>query len=318
VADSYTSSNRFTKIEPGTRDNTWGGGLNDETIEMIDDSLDGFVTIDVSAGDITLTTNNGSADQARSRNLRIIGDLVSARTITIPDQHKWYNIEVAVSGTGSVTILNVADSTGVTVSAGSNNLSIICDGTSTRPLVSGLNPGDVLQVSNNLSDLTNTSAARDNLGLQPGSFLTQSSTSVNVNMSAVFDVIYPVGSIYTNYNDDTNPGSLMGFGTWVSVATGRVIVGAGTGVDANGVSASFTATSTGGEYEHTQTIAELAPHAHPAYQDNNGQQGGNTVGRISATDPGGAVVVSVGSTGGGDAFNIQQPYLVAHIWRRSS
>ena len=37
--------------------------------------------------------------------------------------------------------------------------------------------------------------------------------------------IYPVGSIYFNMVNTTNPGTLLGFGTWVAYATGQVLVG---------------------------------------------------------------------------------------------
>ena len=37
--------------------------------------------------------------------------------------------------------------------------------------------------------------------------------------------IYPVGSIYMNMAVATNPGTLLGFGTWVAYATGQVLVG---------------------------------------------------------------------------------------------
>ena len=36
---------------------------------------------------------------------------------------------------------------------------------------------------------------------------------------------YPVGSIYFNASNSTNPGSLLGFGTWVAWGAGRVPVG---------------------------------------------------------------------------------------------
>ena len=40
--------------------------------------------------------------------------------------------------------------------------------------------------------------------------------------------IYPVGSIYMNANVSTNPSVLLGFGTWESIGTGRVLVGINT------------------------------------------------------------------------------------------
>ena len=36
---------------------------------------------------------------------------------------------------------------------------------------------------------------------------------------------YPVGSIYINATNNTNPGTLLGFGTWVAFGAGRMMVG---------------------------------------------------------------------------------------------
>jgi hypothetical protein len=43
--------------------------------------------------------------------------------------------------------------------------------------------------------------------------------------TAAAQAMYPVGSIYINASSVTNPGTLLGFGTWVEYAKGRVLVG---------------------------------------------------------------------------------------------
>ena len=127
--------------------------------------------------------------------------------------------------------------------------------------------------------------------------------------------MWPIGSLYSNRTDATNPGTLIGFGTWVSAGTGRVPIGVGTGVDINGVSVNITALTCGGEYEHTQTTAELVPHVHTEQRHNfsTGDANGG-IGIRSA----GTVTQSTGVAGGGDAFNIQQPWYAVYQWVRSS
>lgn len=45
-------------------------------------------------------------------------------------------------------------------------------------------------------------------------------------LAAAFgNLLYPVGSIYVNATNSTNPATLLGFGTWVSFGAGRVPVG---------------------------------------------------------------------------------------------
>jgi hypothetical protein len=40
-----------------------------------------------------------------------------------------------------------------------------------------------------------------------------------------FQVLYPVGSLYINASNATNPATLLGFGTWEAFGTGKVLVG---------------------------------------------------------------------------------------------
>jgi len=44
-------------------------------------------------------------------------------------------------------------------------------------------------------------------------------------ITAVKSALYPIGSIYTNSSDSTNPATLLGFGTWTAFGAGRVMVG---------------------------------------------------------------------------------------------
>tara|TARA_R110000803_G_scaffold210829_1_gene284075 strand:- start:18900 stop:19637 length:738 start_codon:yes stop_codon:yes gene_type:complete len=44
-------------------------------------------------------------------------------------------------------------------------------------------------------------------------------------LAAVKESLFPVGSVYTNAVNATNPSTLLGFGTWVAFGAGRVSVG---------------------------------------------------------------------------------------------
>ena len=72
----------------------------------------------------------------------------------------------------------------------------------------------------------------------------------------ILDIMYPVGSIYTNYNVSTNPATLMGFGTWSAVAEGRMLVGKES-------SGTFdTATATGGSETQSLDAGDIPSHRH--------------------------------------------------------
>lgn len=68
----------------------------------------------------------------------------------------------------------------------------------------------------------------------------------------VGNLLYPVGSIYTNSSVSTNPATLLGFGTWSAFGAGRVMVGFN-----SGNSLFDTAEETGGSAD-----AVLVSHSH--------------------------------------------------------
>ncbi len=76
-------------------------------------------------------------------------------------------------------------------------------------------------------------------------------------ISAAKSALNPVGSIYMS-TSSTNPGTSLGFGTWVAWGQGRVPVGIGS----NGTTDYTTVEATGGEERHTLTVAEMPSHTH--------------------------------------------------------
>lgn len=157
-------------------------------------------------------------------------------------------------------------------------------------------------------------------------------------IQAVGPLLYPVGSIYTNAADGTNPGTLLGFGTWVQFGQGKVPVG----IDSSD-SDFDTVTKTGGSKSHR----------HKGYGDNDGFGNGDlraTVGSalgqadtinfqaLSAINPNTGSEMGNGTysvRGTGQQPNIRfshftkvvgytagqsslQPYVVVYMWRRTA
>jgi hypothetical protein len=155
-----------------------------------------------------------------------------------------------------------------------------------------------------------------------------SSTAISTTafVQAALAIIYPVGSIYTNATVSTNPGTLLGFGTWTAFGAGRVPVGFDSG------NALFdTAEETGGSADsvvvsHTH-VATDAGHTH-LQQSNTLVSGGAAAVRndlnayqISAggtTQSGTANItnaVPVGSVAGTNQN--YQPYITVYMWKRT-
>jgi hypothetical protein len=131
--------------------------------------------------------------------------------------------------------------------------------------------------------------------------------------SSVLNAIYPVGSVYTNATDSTNPSTLLGFGTWVAFGAGRVPVG----ID-SGDTDFDTAEETGGSKTHTLTTSEIPAHTH-TYSESSFGPDAEGVG--AGYDPPTAVgrqEADSGSTGGGQAHNNLQPYIVVYMWKRTA
>ena len=126
----------------------------------------------------------------------------------------------------------------------------------------------------------------------------------------VRSAIWSVGSIFISAVE-TNPASLLGFGTWAAFAAGRTLVG----IDATQTEFD-TLEETGGEKTHTLTVAELAAHTHSIEA-----HVGDTAGAGYVTDtsyPTISAYPNTGSAGSGSAHNNLQPYIVVYMWKRTA
>jgi microcystin-dependent protein len=157
--------------------------------------------------------------------------------------------------------------------------------------------------------VTNVETTASNAQSTANSALNVANTKVN--SSDLFDLIYPVGSIYLSVNS-TSPSSIFG-GTWEQIKD-TFLLGSGD---------TYTAGATGGEASHTLTINEIPAHdhdytiygdvsttQHPVSQDiYHYSSWGNTY-HDSTMD--------TTTVGGGQAHNNMPPYLVVNIWKRVS
>lgn len=150
---------------------------------------------------------------------------------------------------------------------------------------------------------------------------------ISSNSGSSLQVAYPIGSIYINMSSSMNPNTMFGFGVWVRIAQGRLLIGEGTGLDDTSSSKSFVGGETGGEYNHKVTIQELPAHTHVIYQSyirtivTTNRSGTSTT--SSVRSQGGSRTVSsvlqnFSTSGGDQPHNNLQPYITAYIWKRVS
>jgi len=140
--------------------------------------------------------------------------------------------------------------------------------------------------------------------------------------SYIMPIIYPVGSVYINATDNTNPATLFGFGTWAAFGAGRVPVGYNSGdSDFN------AAEKTGGAKTHTLTAAESGLPSHQHGIKTGGASGGsmfykgNTAEGVTDDTDGGSNAVStqyIAAANASASHNNLQPYITVFMWKRTA
>lgn len=130
--------------------------------------------------------------------------------------------------------------------------------------------------------------------------------SLEINGNTVFDMVYPVGSVYVSVNA-TNPSALFG-GTWEQIKD-RFLLSAGD---------TYKVGATGGEATHVLTVDEMPRHNHSI--DNLNASGSTTpYMTVQAQEKKGyGGNVQTFFTGGGQAHNNMPPYIVVYIWQRTA
>jgi len=162
--------------------------------------------------------------------------------------------------------------------------------------------------------------------------VTQSSSDSSTKLAttafvqAVLQTLYPVGSVYSNATSSTNPGTLLGFGTWTAFGAGKVMVGLDSGdatfstvgntggsKDAITVSHTHTATVTDPGHTHTDTGSNQSFGSTSGPDSNQAWSGTHST--SSATT---GVSVAISTTGSSATNANLPPYVVVYMWKRTA
>lgn len=152
--------------------------------------------------------------------------------------------------------------------------------------------------------------------------------TLKVNNTNIFDLIYPVGSVYIAFND-TNPSTLFG-GTWERIKNTFLWAVGSDGQDLG---------LRGGEESHTLTTNEIPLHNHDIGQDGNTSlvlptdvavddsshsqyvttlEGGRSGWYKSSVAWGGAIVTRNQTSPYGQAHNNMPPFIQVSMWKRTA
>ena len=126
----------------------------------------------------------------------------------------------------------------------------------------------------------------------------------------------PIGFVFLSVVS-TNPADLLGYGTWVSLGAGRVLVG----VDPTDTDFD-TVRKLSGAKTHALTVSELPSHSHGLTQIRGGGTGSQTTiasGLSPGTDTTSTpIAVATDTTGSGAAHSNLQPGFVVYMWERTA
>lgn len=151
MASTYSTNLRLELIGTGEQQGTWGATTNTNLGTLLEEAIGGYVSVTVSdVGDTTLTTNNGSSDQARNAVINLTGTISAARNVICPAIEKVYIVKNATTGGHAVTF-KVSGQTGVSIPNGQTYI-VYVDGTDVRQAAAPTSTGTIAtQNANNVS-----------------------------------------------------------------------------------------------------------------------------------------------------------------------
>jgi len=163
-------------------------------------------------------------------------------------------------------------------------------------------------------------------------------------VQAALAALHPVGSIYINATNSTNPGTLLGFGTWTAFGAGRVPVGFNSGnalfdtAEETGGSADSTlpshthtgTTAAGGSASGTLNSGFLSDFGNftaasgvislsESYANRSqGATGTGSSGLATLTIPTHTHTITTDSSGSSGTNANYQPYITVYMWKRTA
>jgi hypothetical protein len=318
MPSSYSPSLRIELIAPGEQAGTWGTTTNTNLGTLVEAAISGYVSVAVASADQALTALNGAADQSRNAIINLTTSTGADFAVYAPPESKQYTIKNASAYTATIynsTALGntTAAGTGVAIPAG-KTMTVWSDGENFA-LQSNRFEGELAS-----SVVGTTQAFGNNSTL----------LATTAFVQAALQALHPIGSIYINATNATNPGTLFGFGTWAAFGAGRVPVGfnaadplfdtaeeTGGSKNAIVVSHTHTATSTVTDPGHAHTFTSGTSADFGAQTGGFGRGGPQTITTSTATT--GITVATTNASAGSSGTNANlQPYITVYMWKRTA
>jgi microcystin-dependent protein len=250
MPSTFSPSLRIELIGDGEQSGIWGQTTNNNLGDLLEQAIAGRTNLDVTAGDITLTSLNGLVDQARSIVLAVTGTPGVTRVLTVPNVKKTYTV---LNGTANIVQVKTLSGTAYSCPALSQSY-ITCDGLNVivgRSITDGANTINSLAAPFNSPAFTGVPTAPT---AAPGTSTTQLATTAFA-VTAVA-AAFPTGGIILW------SGSIASIPSGWALCNGssgtpdlrdRFVVGAGT---------TYAVGATGGVNTVTLDTTQIPSHTH--------------------------------------------------------
>jgi hypothetical protein len=196
MPSTYTTNGGIEKVATGEQSGTWGDTTN-LNFDIIDRITNGVGTITLSGTSSNLQTSDGVLSDGQYKAVVLAGSPSGTHTITVlpNDAQKIYFVS---NTTSQSVIFDQGSGSNVTILANTSDIIYCNGGGSSGAVVSLIDDVDLtgyMQSSNNLSDVSSTSTALQNLGI--------TSTAAELN---ILDGVTSTAA-ELNYNDITTLGT---------------------------------------------------------------------------------------------------------------
>jgi hypothetical protein len=118
MASTFSTDLKLELMATGENAGTWGTKTN-TNLNLIQQAIAGFQSIDVAAADVTLVMTDASISNARNMVLKFTGTLTANRTVNLPDNiEKFYILQDATTHSTFTLTFKTVSGTGFTLDEG--------------------------------------------------------------------------------------------------------------------------------------------------------------------------------------------------------
>jgi hypothetical protein len=265
MPSTFSTSLRLELIGDGEQSGVWGQTTNNNFGELLEQAITGRTDLNVTAGNITLTSLNGVVDEARSAVLAVTGTPGATRVITIPNVKKTYTVL-----NSTTNIIQVKTASGTAFDCPPSATAVVaCDGLNgiqgsgiaplTSPAFTGVPTAPTAAVTTNTTQLATTAfvnaeIANDTANLAPlaspafTGVPTAPTAAVNTNTTQLATTAFVNAEIANDAPTKTGTGAS---GTWGISITGN----AATATNATNVAVTTSSTASAFKIPFVNTIS---------------------------------------------------------------